>query len=344
MRQRLISGIVLFATLALTACGGQEAEPEANPSDLATSVRGMLLEPANEAVVRTYTATLEGEKQAVLYARLSEAVDKVHVEEGDRVKAEQVVVSLDKQGATSGYRAALAPFQNAKKLYEKMKYLYEEGAVSETEFDEAETAYESTKAQLESIEKMLDVRSPIAGEVTSINVSEGDFVQMGQHLATVASTGRLRAKFPVNATEVEEFQVGDEVILTSEVAGDTAVGSVVSIARSADPLTRAFMVETQFDNPEGIFHPGTFVRIKYILDRLENVLLVPRTAVLVLDGTPTVFTVSDSVAHAKEVTMGAEVNGHVVITAGLKAGDTVVVLGQDYLNDGARVRISELSE
>ncbi len=344
MRQRLISAMAILTTLALTACGDQETEPQTQSTQTATSVRGMVLKPASEAVVRTYTATLEGEKQAVLYARLSEAVEKVHVAEGDRVKAEQVVISLDKHGATSGYQAAVAPFQNAKKLYEKMKYLYEQGAVSETEFDRAETDYESAKARLESIERMLDIRSPIAGEVTSLNVSEGDFVQVGQHLATVASVERVRAKFPVNAGEVQTFTAGDEVILTSEVAGDTAVGRVVSIARSADPLTRAFMVETQFDNPDGIFHPGTFVRIKYVLERLENVLLVPRGAILILDGTPTVYTVSESTAHANEVSMGAEINGHVVVTSGLQAGDTVVVLGQDYLDDGAKVRISELGE
>jgi RND family efflux transporter MFP subunit len=344
MRQKLIPALTVLASLALAACGSQDTPSQADNNTMAISVRGQVLAPASEAVVRTYTATLEGEKQAVLYARLAEAVEKVHVAEGDRVNAEQVVISLDKHGATSGYRAALAPFENARKLYEKMSYLYQEGAVSETEFDRARTDYESAKAQLESIEKMLGVRSPIAGVVTSIDVSEGDFVQVGQRLATVASIGRVRARFPVNANEVQQFAVGDEVVLMAEAAADTAVGRVVSVARSADPMTRAFMVETQFDNPGGSFRPGTFVRIKYIIERLDSILLVPRRAILILDNIPTVFTVSDNVARANEVTMSAEINGNVVITSGLEAGDTIVVLGQDYLHDGATVRISELSE
>ena len=118
----------------------------------------------------------------------------------------------------------------------------------------------------------------------------------------------------------------------------------MKVASSADPATRAFTVEAIIPNGDGRFKPGTFVHVDYILQELTGVLAVPREAVLTLDNQPTVFTSVGRKAEQRRVELGPEISGYVVVTSGLKAGDTLVTLGQDYLEDGLSLNVTELGE
>jgi len=336
---------VLFGGLALvglTVSCSKEA-PEA-AAKAAITVKAMVVQKSDRTVARTYTGTLEGEQQASIYSRLAESVDKVQVRVGDRVRVDQVLISLDKYGPTSRYNEAQAPYLNAEKYYKKMEHLFAQGAVSETEYDAARTSYETAKASFDAVARTVDVRSPIDGEVTSVDVAGGDFVQVGQKLATVARTDKLRVRFGVNPDEIGAFRLGHPVLVTSELLPDSLTGSVVKVARSADPVTRTFEVEALVDNPGDVYKPGVFVRVAYTLDHLNDVIAVPRKAVVNLDGRMSVYTASNGVASLRQVTLGEDLLGDVVIRSGLQPGDTLVTLGQDYLSDGDAVTVLDAKE
>jgi len=324
----------------LVGCDGAE---EITESEIAVAVRAEVVEPVTREIVTTYTGSLEGERQAVLYSKLAEAVDSVLVREGQAVAANTVLVKLDQTGPSTGYREALSRFQNAEKNYKKMQYLFKEGAVAESEFDAAETEYEVAQAGLEAIRRLVAVQTPIAGVVTAVNVSAGDFVTVGHHLATVATTERLLVKFAVNAEELAGMARGASMRMASDAAADTAFGTIARVASSADPVTRTFQVEALIDNSRGTFKPGMFVRIIYVRETLENVLTLPTAAVMVLEGKPTVYTVSGDRARRQEITLGPDLLGEQVVEFGLQPGDTVVTLGQDYLSDSTLVNITELN-
>jgi len=180
--------------------------------------------------------------------------------------------------------------------------------------------------------------------LTSMNVSEGGFVNIGQQIATVATIEKLRLKFDVNAEDVKYFSIGSEVVITSNVSEDLFKGEVITIASSADPQTRSFQIEAMVDNSDHLLKPGMFVRIDYIVEELENVIMIPRTAILILDNQPTIFLVKNNIAAKKEITTGTEVNGNIVIISGVEVGDTLVTLGQDYLEDGLKVNITTWEE
>jgi membrane fusion protein (multidrug efflux system) len=334
--------VLLVLVVAICSCGNKQDTVEKERA--AVAVKVTVVGFSDEEIVKTYTGTLEGEKQAVIYAKIAEAVKAVHVREGQHVKADQVLISLDKSGPSSRYQEALSLYRNAEKNYKKMEYLYGEGAVSESQFDAANTQYEVTKAGFEAASQLVEVQSPIDGVVTSLKVSKGDFLVPGQELATVATVDRLRVKFGVNAAAVGSLMQGIMVTVSSGDATRTVKGAVLSVARSADPVTRTFQVEVVLDNSEGMFRPGVFVRINIPLEQLTGVVVVPRQAVIARRGEEVVFVVSNGVAQEREVTTGADLGGRIVITSGLNAGDTLVTLGQDYLQDGIDVNITDIVE
>ncbi len=308
------------------------------------AIKVTVVELSDEEIVKTYTGTLEGEKQAVIYAKIAEAVEAVHVREGQRIKTDQVLISLDKSGPSSRYQEALSLYRNAEKNYKKMEFLFGEGAVSESQFDAAKTQYEVTKAGFEAAAQLVEIHSPIDGIVTSLKISKGDFLGPGQELATVATVDRLRVKFGVNAADIGSMTPGTLVTVSSADATRTAEGTVLSVARSADPVTRTFQVEVVFDNSEGMFRPGVFIRINIPLEQLTGVVVVPRQAVIARRGGEVVFVVSNGIAQERAVTTGADLGGRIVVTSGLDVGDTLVTLGQDYLQDGVEVNITDIVE
>jgi len=335
---------LIICAILLTNISCTEQQTDTATVERVVAVKAMVAQPSDRQVTRTYTGSLQGEQQAVLRARLAEAVETVHVTEGQRVKADDILITLDKYGPSSQYVQTQSQFRNAKKNSEKMEYLFVEGAASESQFDAARTQYEVAQAQFDAVSRMIDIRTPIAGRVTSINVSPGDLVTQGQELATVATTSRLRAKFGVNADDIGFFTAGAEVVIVGETAQTSASGKVATVASSADPISRSFQIEAIIDNSKGQFSPGMFVHIDYILERLPGVIAVPNEAILNIDGHETVFAAVGSRAQMRRVTLGADLSGDVVILSGLNAGDTLVTLGQDYLEDGLKLNIAELEE
>jgi membrane fusion protein (multidrug efflux system) len=330
--------------IALSAASCTQEEVQTESKERVVAVKALVVQPADRQVTRSYTGALEGEQQAVLRARLSEVVTEVRGAEGKQVGEDEIVITLDKYGPTSQYPQTLSQYTNAKKNYDKMEFLYKEGAIAETEFDAAKTQYEVAKAQFEATSRTVEVHSPIAGTVTSVTVSPGDLAMAGQELATVATTDKLRVKFGVNAEEIAFFRVGADIIVTSDAVNNTATGRVVTLASSADPVSRSFQVEGLIDNPDGLYAPGMFVHVAYILERLSQVVAVPREAVMNLEGKYSVFTAVDGKAQKRQVSLGSDLAGDVVITSGLAAGDTLVTLGHDYLEDGLKLNLTEIQE
>jgi membrane fusion protein (multidrug efflux system) len=331
---------LMALSLVIHSCSNVAEKVEQKQPTVAVKVT--VVEPSDEEVITTYTGTLEGEKQAVIYAKIAEAVETVHVREGERVKAEQVLISLDKTGPSSRYQEALSPYLNAEKNYKKMEYLFKEGAVSESQFDAAKTEYEVAKAGFEAASRLVEIQSPIEGIVTSVKVSKGDYLNPGQQLVTVATTDRLRVKFGVNADELGYIEQGKKITISSESVPQPAEGTVLSVAHSADPDTRTFQVEAIIDNHNGLFKPGMFVRVNVTLSQLTDVIVIPRQAMLQLGGSDVVFVVFNGRARQKAVTTGADLGVGVVIDSGLSKGDTLVTLGQNYLQDAAAVNITEV--
>jgi RND family efflux transporter MFP subunit len=166
---------------------------------------------------------------------------------------------------------------------------------------------------------------------------------VGQHLATVATTENVRVKFDVNADNISSFRVGSEVLVKSDILKVQKRGQVISVSRSADPMTRAFKVEALVDNSDRMFQPGMFARVDFIQETLKDVLAIPRRSVITLDNQTIVFVVEQGKAFKRAVTLGNDVDGHVVIRSGVQVGDTVVTLGQDFLEDEMLVSITELN-
>src|SRR5690606_11985198 len=98
-------------------------------------------------------------------------------------------------------------------------------------------------------------------------------------------------------------------------------------------------LRAQVPNPNGRLSPGFFARIRIVVDRRTNAMLVPESAIFPLDGKTLIYRVVNGRAVQTEVVLGQRVPGQVEVLKGLSAGDTVVSAGQQRLRDGAVVQV-----
>jgi len=296
-------------------------------------------------------------------------VAAVTVDVGDRVRAGQVLLRFEVPelearlrqaeaavaAAESSLTQAKLGLKQAQDHYERMKYLFDQGAIPAAEFEKVELDYElarnqaenlrpaqlrQAEAQLELAQANLDnavVTAPIAGLVAARNVDPGELASQTTPVFTIVDIDQVRVE--VNASEklVNRIETGQEVKVKVEAASSEALtGKVTRVAPAADPRTGAYPVRIELPNPEHRLKPGMFAEVDFGTAADEQV-LVPRDAVFQRAGVNAVFVYAGGRVEFREVVPGPSDGRMIAVLEGLEAGETVVISGQDVLEDGMPV-------
>lgn len=230
-----------------------------------------------------------------------------------------------------------AAYQQAKAAYERAQKLVEEKIVSQTEFEQTRLAYENARNAYESLGtqspgKGTGVSSPINGYITGITVKEGDYVEVGQVLATVSQNRRLTLRADVSEKYFPALRgivsanfrtsYSPEIYSLAELHG-----RLLSVGKASGAGSYYIPVTFEFDNKGGII-PGSYADVYLIGAPMKDVLAVPATAITEEMGYHYVYVQLDDEGYRKqEVTTGATDGEMVRILSGLKAGETIVSRG-----------------
>ncbi len=346
-RGRLTSTI--FLALSAVACiGCGSAEKERAAANAATEgnrqivpVEIAVVQRKNMSATKGYSGTLEGEEQANIVAKISERITGINARVGQEVSAGQVMINLDKSGASSQYYQAEANFKNARKTLDRMKSLYDEGAISLQSLDGAQTAFDVASANFEAARSTVELTTPIPGVVTAINVSNGDLTVPGSVLATVAKIKRMKVIFNISENDVPNLALGQKVQVYSETRPDMVVaGQVIQLSKSADVRSRSFEVKAMFSNTrDGWFKPGMFCRAIVQLTPRRGAIAVPNAAIQSDGVTNRVFVVRGGRAFARVVQPGVTDGNDSEILQGLAEHDTVATIGVTTLRDSDFVSV-----
>ncbi len=337
----IIEYIAIAAILLLITqgCGGKPEQK--NAVEEAVPVEVTQVEKRTVSENKTYSGTLEGLEQASIVSRIAERIIDIKAQVNSYVKKGQVLIQLDRSGATSNFLQAQANYENAEKNYERMKALYDDGAISQQQLDQAQTAYEVAKANFDASKGTVNLESPINGMVTDLNVNTGDWVTPGMQLATVADIQQMILKFFVTEGEVAKINLNDSVKIYSEFNKERAVtGKISEISRSASAEARSFQVKAKFKNTKDSWYkPGMFVNVDITLASQQNVLVVPTQAVIFENNKNAVYKIVNKKAIPVDVKIGLTNENITEIANGLKEGDTVVTAGMNNLSDSTTVSI-----
>ena len=318
------AGEISFKKALAEAVGLQtsKVEPGVFTDVIKTSGRVMAAQGEESTVV----ATVPG---VVTFGNLS-FVD------GTAVRKGQAILSLASSSLSDGNVAAKAKYayENAKKEYERMETLIGDKIVSAKDFEQARLNYENAKVAWEAVagKQTANGVSPINGYLKNLQVKEGDYVTVGQPLATISQNGRLVLRAEVSEKYYNYLPSIQSANFRTPYDNVTYKlsdlrGHLLSYGKASDTNSFYVPVTFEFDN-KGAIIPGSFVEIYLLTAPMQNVISVPVSALIEEQGVYSVFVRVHEEAYKKvPVTLGADNGSEVQILSGLKAGDEVVTVG-----------------
>ncbi len=342
-----------LAALAL-ACGGGADEADGGPD--ATPVEAAVARLDTLSLEVRAVGSLEADAQVEVKPETDGHVTSIHFREGERVEEGDVLVRLDENKLQAQVEAARATVQrtraeveNLARSVERNDSLLARGAISEQAFDDLQTEYASARARLEEARANLNlaeqrledatVRAPFGGRVGARSFDRGDYLRIGDPMFTVVDDQPLEIGFSVPERYLGQLDRGSPVSLTvRSMPGRTVRGEVSFVSPYVDPQSRTVSMKARVPNPGSELRAGQFADVRLQLESRPAV-VVPEAAVVPREGGNVAFVVEGGEARRREVRTGARRPGLVEVLSGVEAGDTVVVAGQQNLQEGSAVEV-----
>lgn len=339
---------LLLAAL-LVACGGgskdsggetgKDGEEETPP----VPVEVRAIERGDVFAVYTGTASLETDADAMVVAKVAGEVVQLLVEEGDRVKAGQVLARLDGDRLRLEMERAAANVRKLEQEYQRNVQLHEKGLVSSGAFEDLKYELEALKAalQLAKLEvSYTEIRAPITGVVAQRFIKLGNTISVNDPVFRVTNLDPLIAYLHVPEREFRRIEKGQQAeLIVDAIPSQAFQATVQRISPVVDPETGTFKVTMEVPDPSARLKPGMFGRFNITWDARRDTLLVPREAIVDAETDEAVYIVAGELAERRSITSGYTRGDRVEVVEGLSGDEEVVVVGQGGLKQGARVEV-----
>ena len=291
--------------------------------------------PAAELVYGT--GFVEAQQPVSVQARITAPVDKVLVEEGQRVTRGQPLILLadDEQRALSAQAAAQR--RAAEQTEIRTVTLFRQGWVTKAARDQAVANADvarAAEATAGARQDQLVVRAEIDGVVTKRDIEPGELASPTRVLAQLGDPARVRITATIDERDIARVTVGQAALMSSDAwPGKAIPARVAEVTPGGDPSQRAFRVRllptTAVSLPLGLS-----LEINIITRRKDRALLVPASAVV----GGKVWVVREGKAHAVEVRTGVIGSEQVEVLSGITAQDTLIDKPPEGLKEGQHVK------
>ena len=357
MKKTRIYGITMLGIVAMAFTSCKKEQQQAADQQRALPLAVVAVPQKNVTAYTSYPTTIEGTVNSEVRAKVSGYIQKVLVDEGQKVRRGQTLFKLETQSLSQDAGAAKANVNAAQVEVEKLKPLVEKNIISPVQLEtakaklaQAESAYNSVVANI----GYATVRSSVDGYVGAIPYREGSLVSAtsAKPLTTVASIKKVFAYFSMNETEYLNFLQQTEgknlqekiknfpeveLVLANGQAYEEK-GTIETVTGQIDAKTGTVSFRAVFDNPNRLLTNGNSGTIK-IPKLYEEALVVPQSATYEQQGQTYVYSVGENnTANSTLITVKDKSEMLYVVGSGIKKDDLIVVKGIGKLRNGMPVQ------
>lgn len=338
--------LVLAAVVAAGAIGCSRGGGEAAGADRPVPVRVAPVSVDKVAVPITAAGTLGPKDDIALSFKVGGVVARVLVDEGQRVRAGQLLASLDMGDVDPAVTRARAAADKAERDYARAQRLYADSVATLEQVQDAETARDAAQAGLEAAEfnrRHATIVAPSNGVILRRQAEPGELVESGSTILVLGSHARGQVvRAWLADRDVVRIRRGDKAVARFDAfPGREFRGHVSEIAAAADPLTGTYRVEIAIESPPTVAS-GLVGTVEIRPAAEQTVALVPADAVLEANGASgVVYTLAEDgrTAVRRPVTIAYLDGDRVAIASGLTGDHKVITSGAAYLDDGRRVEV-----
>ncbi|MFT5356847.1 MAG: membrane fusion protein (multidrug efflux system) [Polyangiales bacterium] len=341
-RPNLISSAAM--ALFMSACGGEEATPtEARAPRITENASATRVEVA---VVHMSTAGLQarwpgevvGSQDALLAAAMGGFVERVQVEEGERVEEGQVLVRVDTASAGARVGQARVEVEAATRELARAERLG--GAISVQQVDTARSRVAAARAGLRSATVASSrsiIRAPFAGTIAQVSVERGEVAAPGAPLVRLVRLSPVHVAMSVPDRDVGALRAGMSVKVRADATSVPIDGRILRISPAADLRTRAFEVRVVLPNEDRALLPGMIADVEVQGETAEEAVVIPQYTLVTALRENGVFVAEGNLAHWRPVQVERVLRDQVVIASGVSVNDRLIVTGHRELAEGDQI-------
>lgn len=309
--------------------------------------------------------TLEPAQSVQVRAQAEGYLLSTEISSGQEVQEGQLLFTLDSQryeAQLEEARAALEREQQAldyaKAQFDRSRQLHASQAISESELKVSEEKIDMVRGQVRVAEARVKaaelplsyckIFAPFRGRLSSIELEVGSYVNLRDLLVTIDTLHALSVKFSIPEQRFLEFrprlQAGELSceLWSPQEPGTVLKGAVGFFANRINKDTGAIALRADVANEEYLLWPGQFVKVRLLVDLLNDAIVLPRNSVRRNEDGPYVFVVGeDDTAELRAVTLGPELDEEVVIQSGVDPRERVITEGQLNVWPGSKVEVKE---
>jgi RND family efflux transporter MFP subunit len=355
---------VIVGVSALTAYRRKAEEDAAKKAERPTlefTQRDVVqLRPHRLAYQVTLPGTVQAVSQATVRAKLAAEVKRVHVREGERVAAGQIVAEFDTAQIraqlaerAAALESARAQLRTTERTRQTNAQLVKQNFISQNAFDGADSANDAqlaavavAQAQLEQTQIMVNdavVRSPIPGIVAKRHVQPGEKVGFDAPLLAIVDLTQLEVQAQASLADISSIRAGMPVeVFVEGTGGRKVMGRIDRINPSAETGTRTVNLYVSIPNNEALLKTGMFARAVLTIAPQNETAALPLAALRGDEGQQHVWVIAGGKLAQRSVTTGArdERAQLIEIVSGLRPDEWVLASKFDNLKDGLAARVT----
>jgi RND family efflux transporter MFP subunit len=371
----VIAGIGFLTWQIYEKSSGSKEASRSRRGNPAVAVEIVPIQKASIKDVGRFTGSLSPQSEFIVAPKIAGRLEKILVDIGDIVAADQLVAVLDDEEYQQQVYQAVAELEvaranlvevkitseTAKREYERTVALREKKIASESQLDAADSEYKTQQAKLQVANSQVSQKqaalnmAKVRLSYTRIQVppnhasrqrvvgerfvDEGSMLAPNTPIVSILDIGTLIGVINVIERDYPKIRLGlPALISTDAFPGQSFSGKVLRIAPLLMEKAREARVEIEIPNEQMLLKPGMFVRVQIEFELHENATVIPLAALVKRDGNPGVFMVDREEKKARfvPVTLGIVNEARAEILKPELSG-AVITLGQHLLEDGASI-------
>ncbi|MDP8257609.1 MAG: efflux RND transporter periplasmic adaptor subunit [Candidatus Alcyoniella australis] len=354
----------VLALVAFSASGcpgppqaGKASQPHADQAPVKVRATTIAAQPFSRII--EFSGSIEAVNDVTVISETAGRVVIDRLEIGARVKKGDALVSVDSEpyrieldAAQAAVSQATVGLEQAQDQLDRAGLLHDKQLISDADFDQIKYAQRNAQAVLESAEAKLSlarrslrnatVRAPFDGVIADDLVSLGDTLGQGTAVAQLVDPGQLQLMIGVGQEEIDAVQPGMEARLSIPTLGESELrANVARVGVKALEPTMTYPVQLELIDPPDSVRVGMIATVQIPVLSIEQAFSVPIDAVFQRYGKSYVFLIDNGAVREQQVTPGPQNGRRVVLQDGVEAGDAIVTVGNEKLNDGSTVEVVE---
>jgi RND family efflux transporter MFP subunit len=285
--------------------------------------------------------TSRAQRSLTLTADASGLIEEINFSAGAPVKAKDPLVVLNGEAQQLAIKLAQVKVDDTASTVRRYVTLRATNAVANVQLEQARTALAAAQAELEARQYDLrrrTIRAPFDGVMGITTLVKGDYLREGTAIATIDDRSKLLVDFDVSERFAGHIKLGQSVRATTlSLTGQVFRGEVSAIDTRIDPASRTLRVQATIPNPENLLIAGMTFSLSINIPGEQRPTFPGLAIKWDLNGAHVWRVRPDGTVERVGVTISRRDNETVSVTADLKAGDQIVIEGQDNLRPGVKV-------